>query len=271
MTEYDHFYFARPIAADEVNWPNADYRYGGTFFDDVVHTGVDIPAPIGTPVLAAGPGKVVWAGFGLYSGAYNADDPYGQAVVIRHDFGYRGETLYTVYGHLSQIDVENGQHIETGHQVGLVGITGFTTGPHLHFEVRVGTNRFLTTRNPELWLAPPQGWGILVGRVLNSSGRYAHRQLVYIQNLATEQIWTVRSYSREAINSDPFYQENLVIGDLPAGVYEIQIPFAGVLYVQEIVIQPGLVNNFTFRGRLGFQLDPSPTPTLDFTNTFTEE
>ena len=61
-TPYDHFYFARPIAADEVNWPLWDYRYGGTFFENVVHTGVDIPAPQGTPVLAAGSGKVIQAG-----------------------------------------------------------------------------------------------------------------------------------------------------------------------------------------------------------------
>jgi len=61
-TPYDHFYFARPIAANEINWPLADYRYGGVFFDNVVHTGVDIPAPRGTPVLAAGPGRVTWAG-----------------------------------------------------------------------------------------------------------------------------------------------------------------------------------------------------------------
>ncbi len=52
--EYDHFFFQRPIAADEINWPVADYRYGGIFFGpNIVHTGVDIDAPDGTPVLAA--------------------------------------------------------------------------------------------------------------------------------------------------------------------------------------------------------------------------
>ena len=46
IAPYDHFYFARPIAANEINWPLANYRYGGVFFEDVVHTGVDIDAPL---------------------------------------------------------------------------------------------------------------------------------------------------------------------------------------------------------------------------------
>ncbi|MDX1436114.1 MAG: M23 family metallopeptidase, partial [Anaerolineales bacterium] len=181
-TPNDHFYFSRPIAADEINWPLEDYRYGGVFFDDNIHTGVDIPAPQGTPVIASAPGKVVKAGYGVYTGRNNPDDPYGLAVVIRHDFGYEGNPLYTVYGHLSQIDVLEGQRVDTGELLGLVGQTGFTTGPHLHFEVRIGENRFLTTRNPELWVAPPLGWGVLVGRVEDTNGRLAQGQLVFIKN-----------------------------------------------------------------------------------------
>ena len=56
VSSYDHFYFARPNPADQVNWPLADYRYGQMFFANVVHTGVDIDAFEGSPVLAAGPG-----------------------------------------------------------------------------------------------------------------------------------------------------------------------------------------------------------------------
>ncbi len=51
VSPYDHFYFARPIAADQVNWPLADYRYGGVWTPPFVHTGVDIDAPYGTPIL----------------------------------------------------------------------------------------------------------------------------------------------------------------------------------------------------------------------------
>ena len=139
MSPYDHFYFTRPIAADQVNWPLADYRYGGTFFaPNVVHTGVDIPVPEDIPIMATGAGTVMWAGWGLFSGLHeNKDDPYGQAVAIRHDFGYKGQQLFTVYAHMSHVEAVVGQHVETGDQIGLVGHTGATTGPHLHFEVRL--------------------------------------------------------------------------------------------------------------------------------------
>ena len=151
---YDHFYFARPIAADNVNWPLAEYRYGGVFFaPNIVHTGVDIDAEEGTPILAAGSGTVVSADWGLFSEIPgNVTDPYGMAVVLRHDFGYKGQTLYTVYAHMSEIIAVVGQHVETGDVLGLVGDTGVTTGPHLHFEVRMGDNTFFKTYNPELWM-----------------------------------------------------------------------------------------------------------------------
>jgi murein DD-endopeptidase MepM/ murein hydrolase activator NlpD len=263
LTPNDHFYFTRPIAADEVNWPLPDYRYGGRFFANVVHTGVDIPSPEGTPVLAAGSGKVIQAGFGVFSGLDDPEDPYGLAVVIRHDFGYQGKTLYTIYGHLSYIEVTEGQRVEPGDIIGLVGQTGFTTGPHLHFEVRVGENRFFFTRNPELWIAPPMGWGVLAGRVMNNYGFPYPGQTVYIQSHETGQVWQVKTYGGEAVKSDEYYQENLVIGDLPAGNYDISIAYLGILYEQAITIKPGMVNYFTFQGRLGFGEPVPPTPELD--------
>ena len=264
-TPYDHFYFARPIAANEINWPLADYRYGGVFFDDVVHTGVDIPAPRGTPVLAAGPGKVTWAGYGLYAQHEDPNDPYGLAVAIKHDFGYQGETLYTIYGHMEQIFVTKGQYVEGGKQIGLVGDTGKVTGVHLHFEVRIGKNNFFGSRNPELWMSPPQGWGILVGRVMDTSGNLLESQLVNVHSYDTNQYWEVKSYGHGSTNSDPYYHENLVMGDLPAGKYEIWIAFAGTIYNQDIQIRPGLATYFTFRGKNGYKTDLPPIPGTGFT------
>lgn len=260
LSPYDHFYFDRPIAADEVNWPLWDYRYGGSVFEGVIHTGIDITAPKGTPVLAAGGGEVIWAGFGLYYGVYREDDPYGLAVAIHHDFGYDGNELYTVYGHLDRIDVVRGQHVEAGELLGLSGETGNVTGPHLHFEVRAGRSSFFTTYNPELWLVPPEGWGVLAGRVMNTQGDLDPLRDVVVRSLSTGQRWLAKSYGSEAaVNSDPYYRENLVISDLPAGRYEIQIAYAGRRYLQEIDIHPGAVTYFSFVGMSGFDLQP-PDP-----------
>jgi murein DD-endopeptidase MepM/ murein hydrolase activator NlpD len=85
------------------------------------HTGLDIPARHGTAILASGGGRVVSAG---YKGAY------GQAVVIDH-----GDGLSTLYGHASRLLVRTGDVVMPGQKIALVGSTGRSTGPHLHFEV----------------------------------------------------------------------------------------------------------------------------------------
>lgn len=272
LGEFDHFYFARPIAADVINWPVANYRYGGTELSPgVTHTGVDIPAKAGTPVLAAGPGIITWAGWGLFSGAPdNIKDPYGMAVSIRHDFGYRGQPLFTVYAHMEEVDVSLGQWVNTGQQLGLVGATGYTTGPHLHFEMRIGKDSIFYTRNPELWIAPPQGWGVLAGRVLASNGEPAHSLPVTIRSVGTNREWVVNTYGPNAINSDDYYNENMVISDLPAGQYRILITFPGLRTdVVEVTVNPGRVSYFVYRQGLGFVstamppvMTPTPEPTL---------
>jgi murein DD-endopeptidase MepM/ murein hydrolase activator NlpD len=264
-TLHDHFYFASPIAAKEINIPVQDCRYGGVFFEDVVHTGVDIPAPKGTPILAAGPGTVMWAGYGVYRGGVDPTDPYGLAVTIQHDFGYQNQALYTVYGHMNEVDVVEGQHVETGDLLGLVGETGKVTGPHLHFEVRIGENSYFTTRNPELWLVPPTGWGIIAGRMMDTASQLIYDQQIIITDPVHEQNWFAWSYGKTVVNSDPYYQENLLIGDLPAGAYVLRTAFRGMNFSASIEVHPGMVNYFTFRGYSGFSLESPPAPGADFT------
>ena len=87
------------------------------------HAGIDIDAPYGTPVRAAGDGDVTGASMGA---------GYGRQVVLDH-----GHDLLTVYGHLSAIAVTPGQHVTRGQVIGYVGQSGRATGPHLHYEVRV--------------------------------------------------------------------------------------------------------------------------------------
>lgn len=264
ISPYDHFYFARPIAANEISWPLASYLYGGMFFGDVVHTGIDIPSDKGTPIIAAGPGTVVWADWGFFSGwPGNEKDPYGMAVVIEHDFGYQGQPLYTVYAHMSRIDVTRGQWMDVGDQLGLVGDTGQTTGPHVHFEVRVGENSFFDTYNPELWIAPPQGWGVLVGRVMGEKGSPLRHYLLRVKSYESEQIRWVRSYGPQVVNSDDYYQENLVLSNLPTGWYELQIDNEGEDFQHQIQIFPGQVSYFTFKGLKGFTSDLPASPGME--------
>lgn len=265
ITPYDHFYFGRPIAADEINWPLANYRYGGVFFENVVHTGVDIDAPLGTPILAAGPGTIIWADWGLFLETPGAiQDPYGMAVVVRMDFGYKDEPLYTVYAHMSEIKAIRGQHVNTGDVLGLVGATGATTGPHVHFEVRWASNSFHRTYNPELWMAPPEGWGVLVGRLTDSSGDLIKLLDVAVEDTATGDERIVRTYGGGAVNSDPYYRENLVLSDLPAGLYKVSFKWEDLDQQEWVRILPGQITYFTFNEKRGFKMGPPPTPEVDW-------
>lgn len=265
VSPYDHFYFARPIGADQVNWPLANYRYGGVFDPPFVHTGVDIDAPEGTPILAAGPGTVVWADWGLLrESPGDRSDPYGQAVVIRMDFGYQGQQLYSIYAHMSRIQALVGQHVNTGEVIGLVGHTGHVTGPHVHFEIRLGENSFYFTYNPELWIAPPEGWGVLVGRVTDTSNNTLQQLDIFIKNTTTGITRSVKTYGPGPVNHDPVYNENMVIGDLPAGLYKITFNYKGKDQQDWMYIYGGQVTYFTFRGTLGFTIAPPPTPSLNF-------
>ena len=267
VSAYDHFYFTRPIAADNVNWPLAEYRYGGVFFGPgIVHTGVDIDATDGAPILSTGPGTVVSADWGLYSGAAgNRNDPYGQAVVIKHDFGYKGQVLYTIYAHMSKIIAVVGQHVEIGDVLGLVGATGATTGPHLHYEVRMGGNTFYTTYNPELWMAPPQGWGVLVGRITGEDGEFLNYYPLEVRpEPSGVPLRKALTYAVGAVNSDPYYQENLVLSDLPAGIYKLTIKYKDKDMQTWVEIYAGQATYFKFTDENGFEVVPPPQPKLDF-------
>ncbi len=99
-------------------------RWGGTDF----HPGIDIANDMGTPIVATADGVVEYAGWN--SGGY------GNMVDINH-----GNGLMTRYGHASQVVVSAGQHVKRGQLIAYMGSTGFSTGPHVHYEVHVNGNR----------------------------------------------------------------------------------------------------------------------------------
>ncbi len=127
---------ATTIAGLTLSWPMTGFRitqpFGPTSFVlepplgayPHFHTGVDMAAPLGTPVMAAADGVVVAVG--------HTSVGYGNFVIIAHGGG-----IATLYGHLLATQVLVGDHVVRGHQIGLEGSTGYSTGPHLHFELRI--------------------------------------------------------------------------------------------------------------------------------------
>ena len=106
------------------------------------HGGMDFTAKPGTPIYATGDGKVTFADY--------ATNGYGMHVIIDHGFDYE-----TLYAHLSKIEVRKGQKVKRGDVIGLVGNSGLSSGPHLHYEVRKGkepvdpVNFFFNDLSPE--------------------------------------------------------------------------------------------------------------------------
>lgn len=132
----------RYLAAKPSGWPvygeitsGYGYRRNPYGWGSEFHPGIDIAAPYGTEVLATADGVVVGAGW---------DGGYGKKVTIDHGYGFQ-----TIYGHNSRIAVEVGQHVKRGQVIAYVGMTGRTTGPHVHYEVHV--NGSLT--DPRKYLA----------------------------------------------------------------------------------------------------------------------
>jgi murein DD-endopeptidase MepM/ murein hydrolase activator NlpD len=103
---------------------------------------VDIGCPTGTPIYAAAAGTVIIAKSAGWNGGY------GKYVAIKHDNGTE-----TVYGHMHEVDVQVGETVAQGQQIGEVGMTGRATGPHVHFEVRGAKNPLGDNYNYGLGLA----------------------------------------------------------------------------------------------------------------------
>ena len=135
-----------PIPIDETKPPATGFAWPakGVFTSGYgprwgrMHKGIDIAAPTGTPIHAAADGVVVSAGWNRGG--------YGNLVDIRHADG-----TMTRYAHNSKIVVKKGQQVQQGQRISLMGSTGFSTGPHLHFEIRKGGNQAV---NPIAFLPP---------------------------------------------------------------------------------------------------------------------
>lgn len=244
-----HLILQRPIHPPANDVVDPTYPYGSTANGTRdPHHGVEFVNPSGTPVYAAADGIVVFAGAddeAIYSPWRNY---YGNLVVILHD-----DEIFTLYAHLSKIDVQSGSQVQAGDRVGEVGRTGVAIGSHLHFEVRRGNGEdFSATQNPELWLAP--AWdadGNPLGALSMSIARQDHVLVspaeFTVQYYPDPEQPPVKSYYGATYPADMLHgEENAALGGLPAGRYRIVVEWNGQLFERWVEVQSGRLTQVVF-------------------------
>jgi murein DD-endopeptidase MepM/ murein hydrolase activator NlpD len=149
--EYDEELKRRGISFTGLEWPlprggwiSSPYgpRFHPILHEWKQHTGVDVAIGQGTPIYAAAAGKVIYAG---WLGGY------GNTVIIAHGKGTDGNSYSTLYAHGSALYVKKNTFVKQGQRIASVGSTGYSTGPHLHLEVRVNGEH----KNPLHYISKP--------------------------------------------------------------------------------------------------------------------
>lgn len=271
----DHYWLLRPVQANVRGTVLSFYSYGSDGIEDNwrVHHGIDLGDKIGETVVAAGSGRVTWAADGrLGEGSIFQNSPaYGNVIVIKHDFGYRGRPIYTLYAHLQAALVQAGDIVQQGQAIGLVGNTGRVTGPHVHFEVRLGEDprldddhRYGDTYNPILWISPFVGHGVIAGRVVDANGRTLDDVPITVRNWATGlQEATTTSYvflnNVNDVNPDPVWQENFAVPDVPVGRYDVIAVIDGQRVLERVDVVEGTTSFVELRAPTIATAEPETT------------
>lgn len=242
-----HAWFGRPIADEDGNpYIDATYRYGSTMGGNFQqHQGVEFNNPAGTPVRAIGDGVVAFSG---------RAEAGANTVAILHDRRWETRPVYSVYYHNSSLAVAAGERVRRGQVIARVGNTGRATNDHLHLEVHVPeiedsalvvnpAERFPPhTANPQLWIEPLPGTGIVAGRVFGPDGEPVRGLRVYgITTAYPEEtpLSFVETYGDRA-HADPAYGEHFAIGDVPAGTYRLSATAGGRRAAGVVEVEAGL-------------------------------
>jgi hypothetical protein len=249
-----HFWLARPISRADNNEIERGYRYGSTINGKRdPHHGVEFINAFGVPILAAANGRVIYAAEDKPAIYSPWERFYGNLIVIEHDLPELDAPLYTLYAHLSEINVAEGEVVEAGQPVGNVGMSGRAIGSHLHFEVRVRGDGYSDTRNPELWLqALDVMHGGIVVRIENQTGKLIRVPLVIDKvggaEDALERVASLDAYAPEThpVGVDDNWAETHAIGDIPAGEYRVSFSYAGQYWERFVNVHPDKVTTIYF-------------------------
>ena len=241
------FFLQLPISETGTNTVDRSYPYASTAGGTrQPHLGVEFYNPSGTPVLAAGNGIVVYAGDDISTGLSPFLNFYGNLVIIEHSIN--PQYLYSLYAHLSKLDVRVGQVISEGEKVGEVGSTGASIGSHLHFELRLDFIDYTTTLNPELWLKPRLNCGVIAMQFQDETGKFLHVRpnIQYFPERTGEvsAAWQPEPYSTDMIHANSW--ENVALGNLPGGEYRISYYWEGVLFERWVEVVSGKLTLVSF-------------------------
>ena len=236
----DHYWLRRPVGEGGVVWTDKAYPYGSTRGGALrTHHGVEFNVDRGAEILATASGTVVVAGDDLTTAHGPETNFYGRLVIIELDSRLDGQPVYTLYGHLSEVLVNVGQHVQAEEVIALSGATGVADGPHMHFEVRVGRNDYDSTRNPLLWLYPFPDRGTVVGRVVWPNGRLVSEAPVSLRRIdAPSRYAATTTYADDSVNPDPVWQENFALDDVDAGYYEVVVTQSEDKFTAEVWVFP---------------------------------
>ncbi len=250
-------WFRRPIDRFDNPFIDQTYRYGSTMGGNFQqHQGVEFNNPDGTPVMAIGAGKVVYAG---------PAEQGALTVAIRHDSVVVGPTgplrVFSVYYHNSALKVKVGERVAAGDVIARVGNTGRATNDHLHLEVHAAPGDDVSqivdslqkfppyTTNPELWIEPLNGTGVVAGQVFDGAGMPVPQARIY-GLLKTDPVETPLSYAEtygDKAHPHPLYGEHFAIGDVPPGTYVIGTEIDGKKVFRRVTIEAGKLTWVIFR------------------------
>jgi hypothetical protein len=237
--------FSLPVVSPAIDTIDRSYPFGGTMGGSRdPHHGVEFYNGSGTPVLAAADGQVVFAGndsnqmIGYYPGMY------GLVVILKHATPTTPyASLFSLYAHLSLIEVTLGQSVTGGEKIGEVGLSGSAIGSHLHFEVRTEPMRYSSSLNPELWLMPHPGNGSLGLQAVDHAGASLSPtftvQYFPDRALPAAASFELASYNPELKENPSPWHETAVLGDQPAGWYRITFYWQGAFYERWMQVLAG--------------------------------